>query len=208
MACALCKTRREKRHCPGVQGEICTLCCGTGREETIDCPLDCEYLRLAHQHENPVKDPAGMPNRDFPIPEDFFTKNMQLITVVEHAILRAALARNAIDSDIREALEGLIRTYRTLGSGLYYESRPSNPLAAAVYDGVQQRVAELRKLENERGLHKVLDSQFLTVFVALQRMEYVVNNGRKRGRRFLGSIYDAMSDLVQQAQPASSLIIS
>ena len=70
MACALCKTRREKRHCPGIQGDICTVCCGTQREESIDCPMDCEHLRAARLHENVDKDFANAPNRDFPIPED------------------------------------------------------------------------------------------------------------------------------------------
>ena len=42
--------RRPKRFCPGVRGDICTICCGTEREITVDCPLDCVYLREAHQH--------------------------------------------------------------------------------------------------------------------------------------------------------------
>jgi hypothetical protein len=209
MACALCKTRREKRHCPGVQGEICTLCCGTQREETIDCPLDCEYLQLAHLHEDLSKDVAGMPNRDFPIPEDFVKKNIQLVTVIQHAILKPALERNAVDYDIRDALDGLVRTYQTLGSGLYYESRPTNSIAAAIFDGVQQRVEEIRKLETERGLHKVHDGQLLTVFVFLQHLEYALNNQRKRGRSFLENIIDTMAQFVEEEQPAaSSLLIS
>ena len=39
----------------------------------------------------------------------------------------------AVDYDVREALEALIRTYRTLESGVYYESVPANPLAANIY---------------------------------------------------------------------------
>jgi hypothetical protein len=209
MACAICKTRREKRHCPGVQGEICTLCCGTQREETIDCPLDCEYLQLAHEHEDLTKDAAGMPNRDFPIPKDFVHKNVELITAIELAILEAALERNAVDFDIREALEGLVRTYQTLGSGLYYESRPSNMIAAAIFDSVQHRVAEIRKLESEQGLHKLQDSQILTAFVFLQQLEYALSNQRKRGRGFVASLYETMEQSLEAQQPASSpLIIS
>jgi hypothetical protein len=207
MACAICKTRREKRHCPGVQGEICTLCCGTQREETIDCPLDCEYLQTAHLYEDLSKDPAGMPNRDFPVPEDFVKKNAHLITVIQHAILKPALERNAVDFDIREALDGLVRTYQTLGSGLYYESRPSNSIAAAIFDGVQQRIEEIRKLETERGLHKLRDSEFLTVFVFLQQLEYVLNNGRKRGRSFLENLVDGIAQLGEEEQPASSSLL-
>jgi hypothetical protein len=208
MACAICKTRREKRYCPGVQGEICTLCCGTQREETIDCPLDCEYLQLAHEHEDLTKDPAGMPNRDFAIPKDFVHKNVELITAIELAILEAALERNAVDFDVREALEGLVRTYQTLGSGLYYESRPSNLMAAAIFDGVQQRVTEIRKLESEQGLHKLQNSQILTALVFLHQLEYALSNQRKRGRGFVASLYETMEQSLE-AQPASSpLIIS
>jgi hypothetical protein len=209
MACAICKTRREKRHCPGVSGEICTLCCGTQREESIDCPLDCEYLQLAHVHENLSKDPAGIPNRDFPIPRDFLEKNAQLVTVIQHAILRVALERNAVDFDIREALDGLVRTYQTLGSGLFYESRPANSIAAAIFDGVQQRIEEIRKLETERGMHKLRDGEFLTVFVFLQQLEYVLNNQRKRGRSFMANLVDAMAQIaVEEQAESSSLLIS
>jgi hypothetical protein len=209
MACAICSTRREKRHCPGVQGEICTVCCGTQREETIDCPLTCEYLQIAHQHENPERDPASVPNRDFPVPESFIRENAHLLTLMQRAILKAALERNAIDSDVREALDGLARTYQTLVSGLYYESRPSNPIAAAIFDGAQQRVADIRKLEDERKLHKVQDRQLLTLFVFLRHMEWALNNGRKRGRRFLGYVLGTMAQLAEPTQPASApLIIS
>jgi hypothetical protein len=207
MACAICKTRREKRHCPGIQGEICTVCCGTQREETIDCPLDCEYLRLARLYEDLSKDAAGMPNRDFPVTEEFLKKNVQLLTVIQHAILNVALERNAVDFDIRDALDGLVRTYQTLGSGLYYESRPSNSIAAAVFDGVQLRVAEVRKLETERGVHKVQDSQILTILVFLQHLEYTLNNQRKRGRSFLEELVDTIAQYEEQPS-SSSLIIS
>ncbi len=49
------------------------------------------------------------------------------------------------DSDVREALESLIRTYRTLQSGLYYETRPTNLIAAGIHRGLQEAVEGLRK---------------------------------------------------------------
>ena len=210
MACAICKTRREKRHCPGVEGEICAICCGEQREETVACPLDCEYLQIAHQHESLVrKDPAGMPNHDFRITRDFLKKNVELIMTMQQALLVASLSRDAIDHDIKEALDGLVRTYKTLESGLYYESRPANPTAAAVFDGMQQRVAEIRKAEDERGVHKVTDTQVITVLVFLQQMEYAFNNGRRRGRCFLDNLRNTMEGVVDQPQPSSgSLLVS
>ena len=210
MACAICTTRREKRHCPGIQGEICTVCCGSQREETIDCPPDCEYLQSARAHELPNNDPAGLPNREIYISDDFVQKNFPLIAMMQHALLEGAMSRNAVDFDAREAIGSLIRTYQTLGSGLYYESRPSNPIAGAIYDTVQRRVEEMRKEENERGIHKLQDSQLLTVFVFLQRLEYALNNQRKRGRAFIGSLIDSLSQMAgppdQPAAPSSLII--
>ncbi len=120
MACAICHTRREKRLCPGVQGEICAICCGEQREETVACPLDCEYLEIAHlQESREKKDPAAMPNHDFRISREFLQKNIELVMVLQRAVLVSALRINAVDDDIKAALDGLVRTYKTLESGLY-----------------------------------------------------------------------------------------
>jgi hypothetical protein len=207
MACAICKIRREKRHCPGVPGEICPTCCGTQREETVDCPINCEYLLMARQRQILPQDPAAMPNREFDVPDGFVKKNIELVTLIDYAVLQGASKQNAIDFDVREALDSLIRTYKTLGSGLYYESRPVNPMAAAIYDSVQQQVAEIRRLENERGLHKFRDSDLLTALVFLQKIEYTFNNGRKKGRAFLSQLLGAIPKPEKQP-PASSLLIS
>jgi hypothetical protein len=210
MACAICKTRREKRHCPGVRDEICAICCGEEREETVACPLDCEYLHIAHHQETRErKDPAAMPNHDFRISQAALEKNLELIMAMQLAILVPALDRNAIDNDVKQALDGLVRTYKTLDSGLYYDSRPANPIAAAIFDAVQQRVTELRQAENERGVHKILDSQVLTVLVFLQQMEYTFNNDRKRGRCFIDNLRTTMAGVPYGQEPdPSPLIVS
>ena len=204
MACAICKHRREKRHCPGIQGEICAICCGEQREESIACPFECPYLEQAHERESLDHDPAGLPNRDFPIPKNFLDKNVELLMTLQHAVLKTAIERGAVDSDAREALGGLVRTYQTMSSGLYYESRPANPIAAAMFDAVQARVAEIRKLENERGVHRLQDSQILTVLVFLQHLEYGLNNGRKRGRSFLHNLLGTMMGFAGEMQAAES----
>ena len=59
----------------------------------------------------------------------FLHENEELLVFLGRGIMRAALEADAVDNDVREALEALIRTYRTLQSGVYYETRPSNPLA-------------------------------------------------------------------------------
>ena len=209
MACAICRTRREKRHCPGIQGEICAICCGEQREETISCPLTCEYLQAAHERaDHEIKDAANLPNPDVTISRDFLRKHLEILIPLQDSILSAALDGNAVDYDVREALEGLVRTYRTLESGLYYESRPVNPMAAGVFDAVRDRVAEIRKAEDERGMHKVRDSEILKILIFLHQMEYSLNNGRKRGRRFLSKLLNAMAHAPDPQQDPASLLVS
>ncbi len=38
MKCPICDTRKPRRHCPGVHGEICSICCGNEREVSISLP--------------------------------------------------------------------------------------------------------------------------------------------------------------------------
>src|SRR6185436_13590579 len=95
----------------------------------------------------------------------------------------------AVDNDVREALEALIRTYRTLASGVYYESVPANPLAASIFRGTQNAVATFREREQqELGMSRTRDADILGILVFLQRIEYDRNNGRTRGRAFLHSL--------------------
>ena len=75
-----------------------------------------------------------------------------------------------MDSDVREALDSLIRTYRTLQSGLYYETRPSNLIASAVHQHVQQAVDALRKELSEKGGGAIRDAEILGMLVFLQRV--------------------------------------
>jgi hypothetical protein len=212
MACAICNIRREKRACPGVRGQICAICCGEQREETISCPLDCEYLQIAHRKEAlEKKDPAGVPNADVRIERDFLRKNAELITSLQHALLLSAFENDAIDSDIKEALDGLFKTYKTLDSGLFYESRPANPIAAAIFAALQNRVTGIRQAEGERGMHKITDSQIRSVLVLLQHMEYAFNNGRRKGRCFIHNLRTSLAGVAdpQQAQrDPASLIVS
>jgi hypothetical protein len=188
MACAICEVRRPRRYCPGVRGDICTVCCGTEREATVDCPFDCPYLQEARTHERiPPADPDQFPNRDIKVTEDFLQENEDLLVFTGKALLEAAFhTPGAIDFDIREALEALIRTYRSLQSGLYYETRPNNPMAAGISALLQQSLDEFRKEERERlGMSRTRDADVLGIFAFLQRLELDRNNGRRRGRAFM-----------------------
>jgi hypothetical protein len=171
-----------------VRGDICSICCGTEREVTVDCPFDCPHLQEARIRERGVElDPASMPHRDISVNEGFLAENEGLVLALAHGLLQAAMETpGVLDSDTREALDALVRTYRTLESGVYYETRPANPLANFICNGVQQAAAQFREQERRQtGVTKTRDADVLGALVFLQRLEWDRNNGRRRGRAFL-----------------------
>ncbi|MBX9601013.1 MAG: hypothetical protein K2X35_08415 [Bryobacteraceae bacterium] len=186
--CRICENRKPRRFCPGISGDICPVCCGEQREETIDCPLGCPYLSESRRHERQqLKSLDEFPNQDVKITEAFLRDHENLVLYLSVALLRAARANpGATDGDVREALQSLIRTYRTLDSGLIYETRPANPYAAAIQDKLQADVEGARKTVAEQsGGGGIRDAEILGTFVFLERLEIQHNNGRRKSRGFI-----------------------
>jgi hypothetical protein len=101
------------------------------------------------------------------------------------ALERAMDREKAVDLDAREAIDSLVRTYRTLQSGLIYETRPQNPYAAGIQERLTKSIEELRKnMAEEVGIATLRDADVLATLVFLQRLEIQHNNGRRRGRAF------------------------
>ena len=210
MACAICEVRKPKRFCPGVRGEICTLCCGTEREMTVHCPLDCPYLLDARLHDKvPDVDPDKFPNLDIKVTDDFLHENEGLLVFLGRGLLESTLEiPDAVDNDIREALDALVRTYRTLQSGVYYETRPQNPLAGGICAGLQNRIAEMRRQESEGGgVTRTRDAQILGLLAFLQRLELDRNNGRRLGRAFVDFLRSFFDVPGEKPEAAPSLIV-
>lgn len=194
-ACRLCETRPPRRYCPSLHSEICAPCCGQEREQSIDCPLDCEYLREAREHEKlPAVDPASIPHPEIELSDRFLQQNQPLAIVSGRLLLMAALdTPGAVDLDLRDSLDALVRTYKTADSGLVYESRPANAIAAQVADRFQQEMGQFReRVAQQTGAHSVLDKDVLGVLVFWQRMEMQRNNGRRKGRAFIESLFSLL----------------
>ncbi len=212
MKCAICETRRPRRYCPGVRGEICSICCGTSREITVTCPLDCPHLEESRKHDKPPEpDMKQYPNAEVELSEDFLSKNQPLFGFLSAVLLRIALsAPGAVDNDLRAALDALARTYQTRGSGLIYETRPANLLAAGIQQRLQAELDEFRKQRHEQlGVETIRDSDVLGILVLLQRMEFGHNNGRPRSRAFIDLLRHEFADAPGFGPPAggSGLVV-
>jgi len=209
MSCAICEIRRPRRYCPGVNGDICSICCGTEREVTVSCPLDCPYLAEARKHDRPAPlDEEQVPNRDIHISEEFLAEHEALLAAAGQALLAVALAIPGVtDFDARDALDGLIRTYQTRESGLYYESIPENALAGQIFRQVQEALAGFRQQETEEmGMSRTRDADVLAILVFLKRLEWDRNNGRRRGRAFLDFLRGIYPELPGSPAGGSSLL--
>ncbi len=198
--CKICGVRRAKRSCPAVQGEICTLCCGTEREVSLSCPLECEYLQEAHRHEKPLPvEEKQLANPDITVSEELIQEQEELLLFCIYALVQAAARTpGALDADAMAALDALIQTHRTLESGLVYQSTPENMVALNVQRGFSASLDDYQKLRAEReALSPVRNSEILAVLVFLHRIGQQNKNGRPRGRMFL--------DLLHQMTPESGV---
>jgi len=187
-SCQLCEKRRPQRYCPGVRGNICARCCGEAREVNVDCPFECEYLMEARRHEKPREvSPDDIPHKEIEVNERFLRDVEPLLAQVSRILLDAATATpGSVDSDVREALESMIKTHLTAESGLIYESRPNNPFAGSLQQYVQAGTEQFRREVHEQtGVNAIRDKDVLGVLVFLQRLELHQNNGKRRGRAFL-----------------------
>ncbi len=207
--CTLCETRKPRRHCLAAHADICSQCCGQEREVSLDCPFECEYLSEARKHDKtPPVDEASLPNRDVRLTQEFVYELEPVIAVLMHAVLDAAAATpGAVDNDVREALGALIKTYRTMQSGLIYDTRPANPYADSIQQRVRASIEDFkRRIHEAQGMHTIRDSEILGCLVFVERLELQNNNGRRRGRAFLHSLYEMRIRQMQAAegQPAAT----
>ena len=203
MVCPICQRRKPTRYCPARGETICTICCGTEREVTLDCPHDCIYLLRAReqeeQHRVPVP-PAELPFNGVELPTGILDLNRGLLAALGSTILAFTMEEPRLaDPDVAVALAAVAETYRTLDSGLYYEKPPEGGPARELYARLRQSVEELKKEQLARAalpVTKEKDVYYISVFLA--RVLRVRSNGRPRCRAFL----DFLRSQFPQAAPA------
>ena len=207
MACPLCEKRKPKRLCPAQGSRICTVCCAREREVSIDCPLECSYLRESREHEYVGHlTPKNFPFKEVEVDRRFLQEHGDLLNGLALSALESALAvRGAADRDAQQALRGLIETYKTLESGIYYERRPDSMYARAVFDHMRKFISDLQQSEAEKaGLRRTRDGDIMTMLVFLYRMALDRDNRKPKGRAFL----DFLQQHFQVAADAGSNLIT
>ena len=195
MTCAICEKRKAARYCPAKGEKICAVCCGTAREVSIDCPPDCSYLIAAHRYEDQHQRtlPEDTPLLEAKVSQDVIYAHQEVLSGLAFTAAKFSAAHPATtDSDVLEALQALAETYKTLGSGIYYEKPPAAPLPRELYAAFAAFLNEAKQQSAERtssstftGTTRIRDTDIFALLVFLYRMGLLRTNGRPRARRYL-----------------------
>jgi hypothetical protein len=190
--CTICEQRKSKRSCPGLNEKICPQCCAEQREVTISCPLDCGYLIDARRFEKPPSERPDLPFPELKLTSDFLNDRYELLETVAFNLGQSVeLIPGLYDKDIKEALSAEVQTLKTAESGLIYQTKPDNVMAGAVQERLQIALQQFRtQKQQETGMFVIKDSDIAGILVYLYRILVQIDNGRPRGRNFIGFVYD------------------
>jgi hypothetical protein len=193
LACPICQKRKAKRYCPAKAENICSICCGTEREVTIDCPAYCPHLIASRQYEDTRReiDWESLPFPDVEIDPSSMENHGLLLASLNRVICEYARQNPAlVDTDINTVLQVLAEAYQRLANGLYYEQPPAYPLQRGLYDALEKAFTDFRKAEAENaGLIAMRDSEIRDALIFLARLGATRTNGRPKGRAFLDLLW-------------------
>ena len=211
MICPICEKRKGARFCPAKGETICAICCGTGREVTIDCAPDCAHLLSAHRYEDehPRSLPPETPLLDVNLPSDIVHTQQQLMSALAFTLAKfCASQRDATDSDVLTAIEALAETFKTLQTGIYYEKPPDARLPRELYAALTSFITEVKQQQDDRtGFSALKDADIFHLLVFLYRMGLLRTNGRPRSRRYIEFLRSQFPEAKELKREESRIIV-
>ena len=206
--CPLCASRPAKRYCPAKMEQICAVCCGTKREIEIDCPSNCPYLRSGRDYEaeKRIPDPELMAKADQFNDEFFLTFAPIIDAVLSAVVAERKESQWLVDNDLIEVLKALTATFRTLSSGIYYETLPDNPIRQSLFRRIKSLFDQLMQ-PSER-----IDEPSLKVSETLDILDFITlaaqanSSIRPKSRKYLDFLA-SMARPERAAEPSSSGLI-
>lgn len=132
----------------------------------------------------------------------------KLILAISYATCR--LARNnpqLVDSDVEASLQALAETYRTLSSGIYYESAPDYILQRELYEVLKAAVEDFKKQQaREVSLSSIRDGEIRDALIFLAQLCAARSNGRPKGRAYLDLLRRGFKP-EEFSEPASNIVL-
>ncbi len=207
--CILCNQRKGKRSCPAKGDLICAQCCGEKRILEINCPEECEYLKVGREHEGREyrRYLLALDPRKHEAHEKVLSENGDVVAHVEFVLARERLTmRNLTDLDAAEALDLLLENYRTEDKGILYE-RTAGDLQTESLRRALRDVIESHRHRSEDGTRGVVGSQEkrLSLKSAIECLEFVRDlvDSHLSTSGSATSYVDMLARLVPGVQPVS-----
>ena len=177
MKCVLCDQKKGKRLCPAKNGLICAQCCGEKRVLEIDCPENCEYLKVGREHE--VEDYGrrlqNLEPRTRERSRRILVDYQNVIAHLEYALARERLmSRDLSDRVVAKALDILLDTYRTEDNGVLYEKTSEDLMVESVRRELRKILEDYRNPEGKER-QGIVDPQSsrLQLRAALDCLEFL-----------------------------------
>jgi len=212
VSCPICEKRKAERFCPAKGEKICAVCCGTEREVSIDCPLDCSYLIAAHRYEDQRQRslPADAPLLDVKVSQDVIYTHQNVLSGLAFTAAKFSASHPATtDPDVLAALQALAETYKRLGAGILYEKPPEATIPRELYAALAAFLNESKQQNIGRSAAPpVKDSEILTLLVFLFRMGLLRTNGRPRARRYIEFLRSQFPAAPELKREESRIIVS
>ena len=154
MACPICEKRPPKRFCPAKGEKICADL--LRQRARSDHRLPLRLLVPDRRASLRGRAPQAASRRRISrtaissFPPDFVYEHWPVVSNIAEAILGFQIQNKELnDNAVYAALESLAETYRTLGTGIYYEKPPDLPVARALYGQIAESLQNFRK--QDRG---------------------------------------------------------
>lgn len=204
--CPLCRTRKAKRFCPAKRVHICPVCCGTKREVEIDCTPDCVYLHSGREYEQSLKAKQGtrvaLTERLWS--RSFQARNFKTLMGLWSTIDQARFEYpTLVDTDAREVLDRLVRTYQTLAGGIYYDHVPDTSTQKILYGSLKSFLEQQQKPE-DLSVSAPKTSDLLDCLQLSVEMAALTDQSRPRSRAFLDRLREIVAEATQKTSPADS----
>jgi hypothetical protein len=190
--------------------QICAVCCGTKREIEIDCPSNCTYLRSGRDYEAEKRtpDPELMAKADKFNDEFFLTFAPIVDAVLSAVVAERKESQWLVDNDVIEVLKALTATFKTLSSGIYYESLPDSPIRQSLFRRIKSLFDQLMQ-PSER-----IDEPSLKLSEALDILDFITlaaqanSSVRPKSRKYLDFLVSMAQPEQAVGQSSSGLIIT
>jgi hypothetical protein len=139
--------------------------------------------------------------------QSFIYRHTPILNTVCLAIYEErAVSPWLVDTDVIEVFRDLVKTMKTLSSGIYYESLPEGTVQASLFRRLKQLFDGFMQPQPARLEQSLQVADAIDVLNFLTYVATVNSNSRPRSRQYL-DLLNSMAEQTAPALPAGNLIV-